>query len=227
MSFVLDMIAEGEHQQQDFKMRIEDARKIARTLVAFANADGGRLLIGVKDNGSVSGINPEEEFHMIEAAAEMYCKPPVRFRTQVWKANHRSVLEVMVEASSSRPHYAQEEGGDWYAYDRREDRNIRANGVLLKVWLYGKNPKPGDFRYTWRVKKLFSSLRKNERMTFRQLSRLLRMGRESLENLLAQLVAWEIIQMQFTDTGCFFAMPDDAGEEAEHRIQSFTNNSHE
>ena len=60
MSFIIEMIAEGEHQQQDFKMRIEDTRKIARTLVAFANTDGGRLLIGVKDNGTVCGVVPEE-----------------------------------------------------------------------------------------------------------------------------------------------------------------------
>ena len=64
------MIAEGEHQQQDFKTRIDDSRKIARTLVAFANADGGRLLIGVKDNGTVSGVRVDEELHMVEAAAE-------------------------------------------------------------------------------------------------------------------------------------------------------------
>ena len=50
MSYVQQMIEEGE-QTQDFKMRIDDAAKIARTLVAFANTDGGRLLIGVKDNG--------------------------------------------------------------------------------------------------------------------------------------------------------------------------------
>ena len=68
------MIAEGEHQQQDFKTRIDDSRKIARTLVAFANADGGRLLIGVKDNGTVSGVRVDEELHMVEAAAEMYCQ---------------------------------------------------------------------------------------------------------------------------------------------------------
>lgn len=35
------LIAQGEHQQQDFKYEISDARKIARTLSAFANTDGG------------------------------------------------------------------------------------------------------------------------------------------------------------------------------------------
>ena len=48
------LIAQGEHQQQDFKYEISDVRKIARTLSAFANTDGGRLLIGVKDNGKIA-----------------------------------------------------------------------------------------------------------------------------------------------------------------------------
>jgi predicted HTH transcriptional regulator len=42
------LIEEGEHQQQDFKYCINDSKKIAKSLVAFANTDGGRLLIGVK-----------------------------------------------------------------------------------------------------------------------------------------------------------------------------------
>jgi predicted HTH transcriptional regulator len=56
MSYVLKMIAEGEHLRQDFKTRVEDARKIARTLAAFANTAGGRLLVGVRDNGTVCGV---------------------------------------------------------------------------------------------------------------------------------------------------------------------------
>ena len=59
MAWILKFIEEGEHQQQDFKLRIDDSRKIAKTLVAFANTDGGRLLIGVKDNGTIAGVNVE------------------------------------------------------------------------------------------------------------------------------------------------------------------------
>ena len=73
---VEEWIAEGEHQRLDFKFEVSDSKKIARTLCAFANTDGGRLLIGVKDNGAVSGIRSEEEYYMIEAAAGMYCRPP-------------------------------------------------------------------------------------------------------------------------------------------------------
>ena len=60
---LMDLIEEGEHQQQDFKYRIDSSQKISKTLAAFANTDGGRLLIGVKDNGRIAGVDPQEEIH--------------------------------------------------------------------------------------------------------------------------------------------------------------------
>lgn len=47
--YIHALIAEGEHLQQDFKFEISDARKIAKTLSAFANTRGGKLLIDDKD----------------------------------------------------------------------------------------------------------------------------------------------------------------------------------
>lgn len=216
------MIAEGEHLQQDFKMRVEDSRKIARTLVSFANTEGGRLLIGVKDNGSVCGISPEEEFHMIEAAAELYCKPPVTFKTQVWKANYRAVLEVIVEASSSKPHFSEDEKGEWHAYQRIDDRNVKANGVLLKVWDHERALRPADFKYTWKVRRLFDVLRKREKLGFKNISRLMRLGREQTEILLAQLIVWDVLNMEFTDTGCYFSLDDN---QPQHTLESHMNKS--
>ena len=69
------LVDEGEHQQQDFKFLISDARKIARSVSAFANRDGGRLLIGVKDNGTIAGVRNEEDVYVVEQAAQRYCRP--------------------------------------------------------------------------------------------------------------------------------------------------------
>ena len=59
--YLLRLIREGEHQQQDFKYRVADACKLAKSVSAFANTDGGRLLIGVRDDGHLSGVRSEEE----------------------------------------------------------------------------------------------------------------------------------------------------------------------
>ncbi|MDG1657023.1 MAG: ATP-binding protein, partial [Crocinitomicaceae bacterium] len=84
MSDLSTIIRKGEGLNLDFKFRIDDQKKIARTLVAFANSSGGSLLIGVKDNGKVSGVNPEEEYYMIEGAADLYTQPRVAFDSKVW-----------------------------------------------------------------------------------------------------------------------------------------------
>ena len=72
--YIQRLISEGEHVHQDFKFEISDARKIAKSISAFANTEGGRLLVGVKDNGKIAGVRSEEEIYMIEAAAQRYCR---------------------------------------------------------------------------------------------------------------------------------------------------------
>ena len=101
--YIHALIAEGEHQQQDFKFEISDARKIAKTLSAFANTDGGKLLIGVKDNGKIAGVRSDEEQYMIEAAAGLYCSPEVNYTMQTYLVEGRSVLVVQIEESDRKP----------------------------------------------------------------------------------------------------------------------------
>jgi len=106
--YIHALIAEGEHQQQDFKFEISDARKIAKTLSAFANTDGGRLLIGVKDNGKIAGVRSDEEKYMIEAAAQLYCRPEVDYSMQTFHVEGRSVLVVQIDESEHKPVFAKE-----------------------------------------------------------------------------------------------------------------------
>ena len=67
--YILSLIKEGEHQQQDFKYRVSDACKLAKSVSAFANTDGGRLLIGVRDDGNLSGVRSEEEIYRNQASS--------------------------------------------------------------------------------------------------------------------------------------------------------------
>ena len=66
-------ISEGESQILDFKFALNDSRKIARSMSAFSNTDGGSLLLGVKDNGVIAGIRSEEEFYRRKWLPVMYC----------------------------------------------------------------------------------------------------------------------------------------------------------
>lgn len=208
MSYVQHMIEEGEHQTQDFKMRIDDAQKIARTLVAFANSDGGRLLVGVKDNGAVTGVNAEEEYHMIDLACHTHCKPPVSFEVQVWKAEGRSILEVKIPRSANRPHFCEDETGRWSAYLRKDDKIHRASPVQVKVWQYEMRMDRSEFRYDQFIGKLFNAWREGRLLAFRQVVRMSRLSFEDAEDLLCVLVVWGIIRWERGPKGLVYGLVD-------------------
>jgi predicted HTH transcriptional regulator len=189
---VLTYISEGEHLKQDFKMRIDDAQKIARSLVAFANTSGGRLLIGVKDNGNVCGVRPEEELHMIIRSAEEFCQPPVHFSHSVWKVEGKAVLEIDIEESSAKPHLAKIEEG-WKAFVRKHDVTLPASNVWIAMQEVSSQQESNElFQMSEREEQLFSLL-KQQPFTLNQLARKAGTPRPILIRKLAKLMKWGIV----------------------------------
>jgi predicted HTH transcriptional regulator len=144
-TYIQKLIEQGENQQLDFKFEISDSRKIARTLCAFANTDGGTLLIGVKDNGRIAGVRTDEEYYMAEAAARMYCRPEISFATERWSVEGKTVLEIRIPPGTEKPYYALTDEGKWRAYRRVKDQNILAHPVWVKVWKRKSSPKGISF----------------------------------------------------------------------------------
>ena len=194
------LIAQGEHQQQDFKYEISDARKIARTLSAFANTDGGRLLIGVKDNGKIAGVRSDEEIYMIEAAASLYCVPPVECHMSVHRVEGRGVVIAEVEAMEHRPVRAQLEDGKLCAFMRIADENIVAPPVQMALWREVNDEEGVLLSFTSREQALLQMLAEAEvPMTLNRFARLGRLPRYRAVQLLAQFVRFGLVQQQFVD----------------------------
>jgi predicted HTH transcriptional regulator len=201
-----NLIAEGEHQQLDFKFEISDARRIARSLVAFANTDGGRLLIGVKDNGIIAGMRSDEEFYMVEAAAKMYCKPVVDFSLKEWSVNGKKVLEIIIPKSRERPHYAAHKDGKWLVYIRVGDQNLLANRVLLRVWEKENQPKGVFLKFTATEKLLLDYLEVNPSITLSKFSRLTGITRNKAEDILVKFILLKTIRINFTSQNTFYSL---------------------
>ena len=132
--YLLQLIREGEHQQQDFKYRVADACKLAKSVSAFANTDGGRLLIGVRDDGNLSGVRSEEEIFMMHQAAYKYCKPEASIKFDTYHVDGRTIVIATVPPSERKPVCAINEVGEGRAYIRIADENIVASPVHLAIW---------------------------------------------------------------------------------------------
>jgi predicted HTH transcriptional regulator len=203
---IFKLIAEGEHQTQDFKYCINDSRKIAKSLVAFANTDGGRLLIGVKDNGHIIGVRSEEEYYMVEAAAKIYSNPKINFTTQQWNVEGKIILEVMIEPSLSKPHYAQTETGDWIAFVRKKDENILANSVLLKLWKIEKSENGIYFKYDGPRKKLINYLNTYQMITLSKFSKIAQITRKHAEDILAEMLFIKCVEARFNEVPVIYML---------------------
>lgn len=195
--YIHALIAEGEHQQQDFKFEISDARKIAKTLSAFANTDGGRLLIGVKDNGKIAGVRSDEEQYMIEAAAQLYCRPEVNYNMQTYHVEGRSVLLVQIDKNEQKPVYAKDETGKYLAYLRVNDENILATRIHLRVWQQSGSPRGELIEYTEREQLLLNLLEENDGLSLNRYCRLAHLSRPAAEHLLAKFVRYDIVEPVF------------------------------
>lgn len=202
------LIAQGEHQQLDFKFGITDSRKIARTLAAFANTKGGRLLIGIKDNGMIAGVRSEEEFYMIQAAAELYTRPQVQFEVKEWTIDGKRVLEIIVPKSKGELYLAPDKNNQFLAYIRVLDENYMVNSVWIKAYKWKNNPGGVFIRYAKNEMALLKYLEENTTITLSRFTKLTNLPRREAENILAGFLAIDMIGIIFSESGISYGLSD-------------------
>ena len=206
--YIHQLVEEGEHCHQDFKFEISDARKIARSISAFANTEGGRLLVGVKDNGKIAGIRSEEEIYMIEAAATMYCQPQMEIETQTYIVEGRTVLKIQIEEASAKPVYAIDEENKPKAYIRIADENILATPVHLKVWQHTKKKEGTLVSFTEKEQHLLDILGEKESLTLNQCCKLCKATRKAMCNLLADFIRFGLVSPIFQGHKFYFKLKE-------------------
>ena len=209
---ILELISEGEHQQLDFKFEISDSKKIARTLSAFANTDGGTLLIGVKDNGNIAGIRSEEEYYMLEAASEMYCQPKVSFTAKEWNMDGKIVLEVTIKASREKLHKSPDKDNQYKPYIRIADENIVAPEVLEMAWKKIAALQGRHIKITSPVKKLLNHLEINPYISLNQFRKIAKINYYTARNILSDLLAINAIGYLMIDKKIVYGISEEKRE---------------
>ena len=122
-SEIYDLIKNGEDQHLDFKQRITSPSKIARTMVAFANSDGGKIVIGVDDSGEVIGVDVEQEKYMMIQASKKFCDPPIFIHFTTLEEKQMTILLAEIEKGKSEYH-AMDDAGEWNYYVRVRDQTV-------------------------------------------------------------------------------------------------------
>ena len=193
--YIQNLIEEGEHEHQDFKFQFSDARKIARR-----NNSGGRLLIGVKDNGNIAGVESDEEIYMIEQAATMYCRPSQQVAFSIYKVEGKIVLKVDIAPATSRPVQAQDDDRKWRAYYRVADENILAHPLHVKLWRrINENDDGAQFTFSKVSRGLIDYISQSGGVTVDDCMKQMHISRAAVEDMVIALCRMGAAAMDYSD----------------------------
>lgn len=208
MNELQNHIRNGENETQDFKHSIGSQAKIAISLCAFANGDGGRLLVGVKDNGTVRGCDPEEEKHMIVGAAQLYCRPSPKLQFKIWNTTHGKVLECNIAPVEQKPCVWTAEG-ESVAFVRCADENIRASAVRIGLWRRQQNHAPAIWKGTKASEALLSFLHEIGETDFYTIREECALSSKETIEFLAELMYFGLISENWNGESYTYQLSDD------------------
>ncbi|WP_207425312.1 ATP-binding protein [Pedobacter sp. SYSU D00535] len=202
---IKQLIFEGEGVNVDFKKTITSCEKIAKTMVSFANNKGGRLLVGVADNGDIKGVKSEdEEKYMLTKAGTFFCRPALEPLFEEIYFDGKIVLVAEIKESDMKPHYALGEDKKWWVYVRVKDKSLLASKIVVDV-LKGSSKDEGVLiEYSSKEKALLEYLDENERITAKEYSKMLNLSRRRAQKILVNLVLSGVIRVHTTEKEEFY-----------------------
>ena len=142
------LAAKGEGLHIEFKKKASFPEKIVREVIALANTEGGDLIIGVDDDGTVSGQRfIEEEIFVLDKAIRELILPSLSFEIFTVKLSEKKGVAVFrIPLSTDRPHYMKSKEKK-QAFIRVEDRSVQASREVWEVLKRSRSPRDTVFTY--------------------------------------------------------------------------------
>ena len=114
---VEDTMFSGESKNIEYKVSLPDkSGKYMKTIVAFANTQGGKLIVGVDDKThQIVGVENDVLFQLMDGIANAVsdsCVPQIIPDIEPQTVNGKTVIVVSVEAGKNRPYYLKSKGKD-------------------------------------------------------------------------------------------------------------------
>ncbi len=206
------MVKQGEGLQLEFKRKAADPVKIMREVVAFANRRGGYLLIGVDDNGAITGLkHASEDAWVVNQTLEKYCRPAVSYTLETIKLTEkRSVLVYKIAESATKPVYLlynlRRKIGR--AYIRVADKSMQASREARKVLKARTTEKDMHLQYGQNEEAIMRCFLNNSRLGLKQFAELSGLGAEATSQAVVNLTLANVLELHPGEESDIYTMKE-------------------
>ena len=132
---LLNLIGGGETSRVQFKENITNPLSAAQELVAFANTEGGQIIVGVADKTrAITGLSFEDiqriSSLLVNAASEGV-KPPLTIKTESIEISGKKVLVVTVPSGAHKPY--KDKDGLIFVKNGPDKRKVTSNEEMARL----------------------------------------------------------------------------------------------
>ncbi len=207
-SVLLRLIEDGESSTVEFKQRFTEYSKIAKEMIAFANTRGGFIIVGVNDDGKISGVQSEKsEANLLIETAENYCEPPVKYSIHYVEVDSKEVVVFEIAESNTKPHRMQDykrevDLNTVQVFIRVNDKSVPASKEMIKILQARSNQAPlTNYEISRNEKIAFEFLETNETITVAQLQEAANLSKRRASRTLIKMVRAELLNVHTKDNG--------------------------
>ena len=135
------ILQEGEGYRTEFKERLAN---LDREMVAFANASGGRIFLGISDDGKISGIAIDNKVKSQVQDIANNCDPAIKIQLKEYK----NILVISVREGADKPYRC---AGGFYTRTGPNSQKLSRDQIVNFIQAEGK------IRYDELIKRNFIS----------------------------------------------------------------------
>jgi hypothetical protein len=197
------LVSRGEGLHLEFKRKAAHPEKIVREMIAFANTEGGIVLVGVGDDGSLPGVAyPEEESHSIRKVLDTQCKPPLPVEESLIPLSQKHfVVRYDIPKGENRPYFFYIDTEKKETYVRTKDMSVKASREMKEIIRRAKSDRGTRFMFGDPEKKLMEYLEVSKTITLNEFKILAGLNRMRAAKKLVLLVLANVLSITATEKG--------------------------
>lgn len=210
LSAIHTLAKQGETEYVEFKLKANHPDKLVKEMVAFANAGGGLLLLGVSDEGKVKGVKyPEEEAYSLEAALHKYAKPIPLYDFQIVKVDReKSVVAFQIAPGKNLPYYwlhnTQKKIGRPYV--RYQDMSLQASREWQKLLKLKQRQRELTLEYGQTEQRILAAFKNQNQLRMKEIQKTSKLPLKKLSYNLVRLTYCNVLELRPAEGGDIYTM---------------------
>ena len=132
---ILDQIKNGESKTLELKEKLPDNKSIAKTVIAFANTSGGKIVVGINDKLNITGVDANSVYALKDKIASVIfdsCSPDILPEIYTININGKLLLVIEIFRGNLMPYFLKSEGVANGVYIRVGATNRKADSQIIE-----------------------------------------------------------------------------------------------